>query len=60
MRRLTLLLFSTLPIISGATIAPALPDMARAFAHEADIELRVRLMLTLPDLLPSRMPGCGA
>ena len=51
MRRLTLLLVSTLPIISGATIAPALPEMARVFSHEADIELRVRLMLTLPALM---------
>jgi MFS family permease len=50
----TLLLVSTLTVMAGATIAPALPEMQRHFAQVqpqlGQIELWVRLVLTVPAL----------
>jgi MFS family permease len=47
---LTLLLVSTMTIMAGATIAPALPDMMDRFSAVANVELLVRLVLTIPAL----------
>jgi MFS family permease len=47
---LTLLLASTLTVMSGATISPALPRIAAAFADEPNAEFLVRLVLTIPAL----------
>jgi len=44
----TLLLISTLAVMSGATIAPALPRIANAFPEET--ELTIQLILTMPAL----------
>ncbi|MCB0641290.1 MAG: MFS transporter, partial [Phaeodactylibacter sp.] len=48
--RLALLLISTLTVMSGAVIAPALPSLANAFAGHANAELLARLVLTIPAL----------
>lgn len=50
-RDATLLLASTLTVMAGATIAPALPAMERAFAHDAHAKLLVQLVMTLPGLV---------
>jgi len=50
LRRSTLLLGSTLTVMAGAIIAPALPEISRAFDHLADPELMSKLILTLPAL----------
>ncbi len=50
LRRLTLLLGSTLTVMAGAIISPALPEISRAFDHLADPELMSKLILTLPAL----------
>ena len=46
----TLLLTSTLTVMSGATIAPSLPAMQEHFASVPNVELLVRLVLTIPAL----------
>lgn len=46
----TLLGVSTMTIMASATITPALPGMERHFAAEPNVELMVRLVLTLPGL----------
>ncbi|MBF2006605.1 MAG: MFS transporter, partial [Chlorogloeopsis fritschii C42_A2020_084] len=46
----TLLLASTLTVMAGATIAPSLPAMQDQFADVANVELWVKLVLTLPAL----------
>ncbi|MEE1758256.1 MFS transporter [Streptomyces sp. SP18BB07] len=46
----TLLLASTLTVMAGATISPALPAMRRHFAEVDDIAFLVRLLLTVPAL----------
>lgn len=46
----TLLLASTLTVMAGATIAPSLPAMQKAFADVPNAEFWVRLVLTLPGL----------
>ncbi|MBE9138670.1 MFS transporter [Nodosilinea sp. LEGE 07088] len=46
----TLLLASTLTVMSGATIAPALPAMQVQFAELENVEFWVRLVLTMPAL----------
>lgn len=48
--KLALLLAGSLTVMSGATIAPALPELKRAFADTANIEYLSRLVLTLPAL----------
>ncbi len=50
LRRSTLLLGSTLTVMAGAIISPALPEISRAFDHLADPELMSKLILTLPAL----------
>ncbi len=50
LRRSTLLLGSTLTVMAGAIIAPALPEISKAFSHLADPELMSKLILTLPAL----------
>ena len=44
----TLFLVSTLPVMAGATIAPALPEIAKAFPEES--ELSIQLILTITAL----------
>ena len=46
----TLLGASTLTVMSGATIAPSLPAMQDHFASVGNVELWVRLVLTVPAL----------
>ena len=46
----TLLAVSTLTVMSGAVIAPALPAMEAYFAEVAHAALLTRLVLTLPGL----------
>ena len=48
--KLTLLLISTLTVMAGATIAPALPAMRESFAAVPNADYLVRLALTLPAL----------
>lgn len=50
MRDLFLLLASTMTIMAGATIAPALPGMREAFAAQDNAELWVKLILAIPGL----------
>jgi len=47
---LTLLAASSLTVMSGAAIAPALPAMRTAFATAQEVDLLVRLVLTTPAL----------
>ncbi|AFY70381.1 major facilitator superfamily MFS_1 [Thalassoporum mexicanum PCC 7367] len=47
----TLLAASTLTVMSGATIAPALPKMEAHFDQVQGVEYLVRLVLTMPALL---------
>ncbi|MDR8393763.1 MFS transporter [Aliifodinibius sp. S!AR15-10] len=49
--RATLLLVSSLTVMAGATIAPALPSMQAHFSGVENISFWVRLVLTLPALL---------
>lgn len=49
--RATLLLVSSLTVMAGATIAPALPSMQAHFSGVESINFWVRLVLTLPALL---------
>jgi MFS family permease len=51
LRNLTILLGSTLIVLAGATIAPALPDMAAYFQDVPNVDFLVRLVLTLPALI---------
>lgn len=48
--KLTLLLASSLTIMSGATISPSLPQMAKVFADVPDAVFLSKLVLTLPAL----------
>ena len=50
-RKATLLLASSLTVMAGAMIAPALPRMAEAFAEVPQAELLVKLVLTMPALV---------
>ena len=50
MLKITLLLISAMTVMSGALVAPSLPYMAEAFANEPGIELKTKLVLTLPGL----------
>ena len=60
----TLLGVSTMTIMAGATITPALPGMEQHFAGQAHAQLLVRLVPALPGLaimvsapLPARLGG---
>ncbi len=46
-----ILLASTLTVMAGATLAPALPDMQRHFQHLAQAELLVKMVIALPGLV---------
>ena len=50
LRQVTLLVVSTMTVMAGATISPALPAIERAFAGVGDVDVWVRLVLTLPAL----------
>ncbi len=50
LRRTTLLIGSTLTVMAGAIIAPALPEISKIYAHMANAELLSKLILTLPAL----------
>ncbi|MBW6481015.1 MAG: MFS transporter [Bacteroidales bacterium] len=50
LRKSTLLIGSTLTVMAGAIVAPALPQISREFADIPGIELLSRLVLTLPAL----------
>ena len=49
-RLVTLLVVSTMTVMAGATISPALPTIRQAFADVPDADVWVRLVLTLPAL----------
>ncbi len=49
-RKITLLIGSTLTVMSGATIAPSLPQIQHTFSDTANVELLTRLVLTIPAL----------
>lgn len=49
--KLTIILVSTITIMAGATVAPALPAIREAFANNADAEFLTRLILTMPALV---------
>lgn len=51
LRNITLLVSSTLTVMAGAIIAPALPEISRAFSHVPQAELLSKLVLTLPALV---------
>lgn len=46
----TLLMASTMTIMAGATIAPSLPSMKAVFAGASNVDLHVRLILTITAL----------
>jgi len=48
--KVTVLLTSMMTVMAGATIAPALPEMTRAFPENAAAETLVKLILTIPGL----------
>lgn len=50
-RNLIILLGSTMTVMAGATIAPALPGMTRVFQDVPNADFLVRLVLTIPALL---------
>ncbi len=50
LRNLTLLCASSLTVMAGTPVAPALPTMATVFAAHPSSDLLVRLMLTMPGL----------
>lgn len=50
LRKATLLLGSTLTVMAGAIVAPALPQISREFAHVPNAELLSKLVLTIPAL----------
>ncbi len=50
LKKASLLLGSTLTVMAGAIIAPALPQISREFSHLPDAELLSKLILTLPAL----------
>ena len=46
--KVTVMMLTTLTILSGATIAPALPSIAEAFSELRDAEFLSKTLLTLP------------
>lgn len=50
MKQITLLLVSTMTVMAGATISPALPQIEDFFAEVANATFWVKLMLTMPAL----------
>ena len=59
--KITLLVVSSLTVMASATIAPALPAMHAAFSDLPNVDLLVRLVLTIPGLfivLGAPAAGC--
>ncbi|MDP8965906.1 MAG: MFS transporter [Cyanobacteriota bacterium] len=50
LKLITLLLTSSMTVMAGATISPALPQIQQFFQNEPNSEFWVKLMLTLPGL----------
>ncbi|MCG8423907.1 MAG: MFS transporter [Proteobacteria bacterium] len=50
-RNLFLLLASTMTVLAGATLAPALPGMKEAFGNHAGAEFWVKMILSAPGLV---------
>ncbi|HNB70372.1 MAG TPA: MFS transporter [Acidobacteriota bacterium] len=50
-KKITLLLLSSLTVMSGATIAPSLPEMKKVFEFHPRADLYVKLVLTMPALM---------
>ncbi len=50
LRKATLLIASTLTVMAGAIVAPALPQISKEFSDVPGIDLLSRLVLTLPAL----------
>ncbi len=48
--KITILLTSMMTVMAGATIAPSLPEMTRAFPQNSNAEAMVKLVLTIPGL----------
>ncbi len=48
--KLVLLLASSMTVMAGATISPALPSMAKAFSTTQNVSLLIPLVLTMPAL----------
>ena len=58
--KIALLLTSSMTVMAGAIIAPALPDIERVFADQPRGALLVRLVLTLPALFTAIVaPAAG-
>jgi MFS family permease len=55
----TLLLASSLTVLAGAIVAPALPSITAAFADEPGVELLTRLIVTLPALAIAIVAPCS-
>ncbi|MFZ9888003.1 MAG: MFS transporter [Myxococcota bacterium] len=49
--RAALLLVGSLPVLAGAIIAPALPAIREQFAAIDDVDLRVRMLISLPSVV---------
>ncbi|MCP4753780.1 MAG: MFS transporter [Proteobacteria bacterium] len=56
LRNITLLLASTMTVMAGTTISPALPAMRAFFRDVPQVDLQIKLVLTLPALAIA----CGA
>ncbi len=60
LKLITLLLTSSMTVMAGATISPALPQIQQFFQNEPNSEFWVKLMLTLPALFTaSSAPFAG-
>lgn len=51
LRNITILVSSTLTVMAGAIIAPALPEISRNFSYLSNAEFLSKLILTLPALM---------
>ena len=49
-RNTVILLGSTMSVMAGASIAPALPEMTDYFSEVENAEILVKIMLTIPSL----------
>jgi MFS family permease len=50
LRNIFILLGSTMSVMAGASIAPALPEMSKNFSHIENVEMLVKIMLSIPSL----------
>lgn len=50
-RNIVLLFTSTLTVMAGATIAPSLPGMEQAFHQYPNVELLVKMLVTMPAIV---------